>query len=270
MVKGEPVLEVRVAQKLRECGVDNPHLEARWMIERSSGREDQLDQYIEKRCMGVPLAYVLEERGFYKEIFYVKPGVLIPRPETEQLVDNALIYLKEIEGRKPFTVFDFGCGSGCIGLSIVKEVSDAKLFGFDLSECAVEVSMENARRLHLKDRASFYSQSISDLPLFVAEKADVIVANPPYIAYGDEAVAEDVLRFEPHEALFSGVTGIESIGSWSVVAFQLLKPGGVFLMEFGKGQEIVVEKTLRDIGFSSVSLHKDLSGITRSVRALKL
>lgn len=263
-------MEASVAQRLKECGVENPHLESRWMIEKSAGHKNQLEQYIEKRCLGVPLAYVLEERGFYKELFYVKPGVLIPRPETEQLVENGLAYIKTKESDRQITVFDFGCGSGCVGLSIIKEHLRSKLFGFDLSECAIEVSIENAKRLKVSDRASFYQQSVSDLHLFVAEKADVIVANPPYIAYGDKGVAPDVLKFEPHEALFSGATGFESIASWSFVAFQLLKSGGLFLMEFGKGQEKAVEKNLLDLGFSSVSLYKDLSGITRSVRAVKL
>lgn len=261
-------IESQIAKRLHSVGIENAYLEARWILEKYN-REEEIWKLVEKRCQGEPLAYLLQEKGFYKEVFFVRPGVLIPRPETELLVEISLSFLQASSKADPL-ILDFGCGSGCIGLSLLKEVPNAKLLGFDVSEIAVEVSSENAVKLGLEDRAQFYHQPMSDLTGLISRKADLIVANPPYIAEGDPGVERNVSKYEPSLALYSGVTGFEKIRSWSEIAFQVLKPGGGFAMEFGKGQEEEVQRHLEAIGFSNISVHKDLAKINRSVFAYKI
>lgn len=260
-------LESQIAKRLQSFGIENPYLESRWILEKFQS-EDEIWPLVEKRCQGEPLAYLLQEKGFYKDVFFVKPGVLIPRPETELLVEKSLEFLKEDSIKDPL-IFDFGCGSGCIGLSLLRELPNARLLGFDVSEMAVEVSTENAVRLGMNDRSHFYHHPISELSGIVSTKADLIVTNPPYIAENDPEVEPGVSKHEPSIALYSGGTGLEKIKSWSEVAYSLLKPGGKFAMEFGKNQEDKVQLYLSTLGFSGISIYKDLAGIDRAVFARK-
>lgn len=260
-------VETQIAKRLQSCGITNAHLEARWILESFKKEEDIL-ALVERRCAGEPLAYLLQEKGFYKDLFFVKPGVLIPRPETELLVEHSLEFLNTASRKNPL-IYDFGCGSGCIGLSILKEIPQATLVGFDLSDVAVEVSKENARRLMLDDRSEYHLCSVTDLPSQIFRKAHLIVANPPYIAENDPQVEAQVDKYEPALALYSGPTGLEKINSWSAVAFDLLESGGGFAMEFGQGQEDEVELRLKSLGFCDISLHRDLAGIYRAVFARK-
>lgn len=262
-------MDLDFVRALKEFGIEQPHLEARWILEKAAGDKAFAIRMLEERCSGVPLAYVLKEKGFFKDIFHVEPGVLIPRPETELLVEKSFEQFKDrISSLK--TIYDFGCGSGCIGLSILKESSEfTRLVGFDISEVAIKVSHINATKLGVSDRASFQLLPVEDLLMFVSEKADLVVANPPYIALGDSDVATDVKKYEPHEALYSGDRGLEKIETWSLVAFQALRPGGVLALEFGRGQEDKVRAYLRELGFLNISIYKDLAGISRAAVAQK-
>lgn len=261
------VTESQIAKRLQSCGIENAHLEARWILEARKPEEEVL-KLVERRCHGEPLAYILQEKGFYKDLFFVKPGVLIPRPETELLVELSLQFVKESSLKAPL-LLDFGCGSGCIGLSLLRELPEAKLMGFDLSEVAIEVSNENASRLGVADRVDYRQLSVTNLVDHISARANLIVANPPYIAENDSQVERHVDEYEPGLALYSGPTGLEKIESWSAVAFDLLESGGGFAMEFGKGQEEKVESCLKSLGFCEVSIHRDLAGIFRAVFARK-
>lgn len=262
--------EQELISSLEEMGVELPRLEARWMREKLEPLTDANVQkgkeFLERRRQGEPLAYILEEKGFYKDVFFVKPGVLIPRPETELLVEKSLEALKR-KGRIAPLIYDFGCGSGCIGLSLLRDLPSARLIGVDQSPTAIEVSAQNARNLKLEGRAEFQQLSISGDSMNSFGLAELIVANPPYIADDDPDVQKEVDEFEPHQALYSGPTGLELIRTWSERAFHLLKSGGIFMMEFGKGQAPEVQKILQEFGFTQITVYKDLAGCDRAVQA---
>lgn len=258
-------LEFKLAKHLKSCGIENSYLEARRILERTNKEQEAFELAL-RRCSGEPLAYILNERGFYKDVFYVQPGVLIPRPETEILVEEAIRILKMSSTQDPL-FYDFGCGSGCIGLSILRDFPQARLIGLDISEAAIQVSVRNAKSLSLDLRSQFVSSKVSDFHF--VDKADLIVANPPYIAMSDDRVEEGVKKFEPHEALFSEEDGLKDIREWSKTAFSILKTGGSLLMEFGINQENAVQKQLETLGFSDIKIYKDLAGIDRAVSATK-
>ncbi len=258
-------LEFKLAKHLKNCGIENSYLEARMILEKTHYEKEAFD-LASRRCLGEPLAYILKERGFYRDTFFVEPGVLIPRPETETLVEEGVRFLRSNSFQSPL-VYDFGCGSGCIGLSILKEVPEARLIGLDVSEKAFQISTKNAKNLDLIDRCEFICADVSEFTF--TKRAHLVVANPPYIALDDHSVEENVKKFEPKEALFSGSDGLDHIKEWSKIAFSNLESGGILLMEFGIHQETAVRTLLVKLGFSDISIYKDLAGIYRSVSARK-
>ncbi len=227
-------------------------------------------ELVKRRTDGEPIAYILGEKGFYQDDFKVGPGVLIPRPETETIVDEVEKLRNELEGEA--LIFDFGCGSGCLGLSLLRVLPGARLAGFDISETCVSYSKENAEALGLESSSQFFQNDVASLNLsdMALEAPDLIVANPPYIAKDDPEVAEDVKSFEPSEALFSEDDGLAHIKGWALKASELLKPGGFYFFEIGHRQGQVCKDLLeQDLGFSHIEVIKDLSGKDRVIRAQK-
>lgn len=219
-----------------------------------------------ERLKGVPLAYLEGHKAFYKYEFIVRPGVLVPRPETEFVVETAL-------RRSPDTVrhiADFGCGSGCIGLSLLKEWPEALLTAIDKSPAAVEVTGENALRLHLTERVQIVHESIGHWDMTPAGPFDVIVANPPYIAEGDPQVQKSVHDFEPHEALYAGDNGYAAIREWLRVSWTHLRAGGLCIMEIGSGQSARVQDIMSELGYGEIQATKDLGQIERVISAIKM
>ena len=187
------------------------------------------------RKSGMPMAYITKKKEFYGYEFIVKPGVFIPRPETETIVSAVL---SQWNNQEKLNIIDFGSGSGCIGLTLL-----AFFPKVDLNEEALKVSKINARNMALEDRVVFLNRCVSDLDRggekeFKKGKVDIIVANPPYISFNDDRVSEEVASFEPPEALFSGEEGLYHIRSWLNSAAQLLKSGGAYLFEIGAKQDI--------------------------------
>jgi release factor glutamine methyltransferase len=224
--------------------------------------ESELQALLDRRKLGEPLAYIIGKQGFYKHYFSVRPGVLIPRPESEALVELAL------QHAKPTSRFaDFGCGSGCVGLSLLKDWPHAFLVAVDVSATAVEVTAQNAAQLEITERCRILQSSI--LEIVFEEEFDLIVANPPYIANGDERVEGNVKQHEPHEALFAGPQGTECIFAWSEIALKYLKKDGLFIVEIGTGQSPVVKAKLIELGFRDVQIHFDLAGHDRTLVARK-
>jgi release factor glutamine methyltransferase len=210
-----------------------------------------------ERLKGMPLAYLCGRKAFYKSEFIVRPGVLVPRPETELVVTTAL-------ERAPAAkrILDLGCGSGCIGLSLLKELPGAKLVAVDRSSAACEVTRENAVKLHLSERVEIVNKPAedwdSDGPF------DLIVANPPYIAAGDERVQKSVHDHEPHEALYAADEGLAAIRSWTKIASRL---GGTAVFEIGSGQSARVREIMAEAGFEDIRTARDLQNIERVISA---
>lgn len=223
-----------------------------------------MEQWSQKRLDGVPLAYLTGLKGFYKNDFLVEPGVLVPRPETEIIIDVAL---KRKDPESVKFIADLGCGTGCIGLTLVQEFKGSRLYAIDRALSACTLTAVNATRLNLIDRVHVFHATVMDWQ--PKHQFDLVVANPPYIALNDPNVQSGVHQHEPHEALYSGATGLESIVEWAERTWDFLRPGGLMVFEMGAGQSSAVRKVIERLGFSEIEFTKDLADIERVVSAIK-
>lgn len=216
----------------------------------------RFEALVQRRADGEPVAYLLGRREFYGRDFAVSAAVLIPRPDTELLVECALA---KAAGRAAPRVLDLGTGSGCIAITLALELPAASVVAVDASATALEVAQENAQRLGARvefHRGSWFA------PL--GEQAfDLIVSNPPYIAEGDRHLSQGDVRFEPISALTSGASGLDDIRLIAAESPSYLKAGGWLLLEHGYDQADAVAAILAAEGFVDVEQHRDLAGILR-------
>lgn len=251
---------------------------ATWLARlRDQAPEDldaRLDPLIVRRALREPVAYLIGEREFYGRVFRVTPDVLIPRSETELVVEAALASLARpnpvLQPTAPspqpaLRVLDVGTGSGCIAVSIACDRPDVDVVATDVSSAALAIARENAARLGA-ERIEFVEGSL------LAERPgpwDLIVSNPPYIARPDRAsLPADVRDYEPEAALFGGDDGLDVIRALVVEAADALRPGGALIMEIGAGQADGVAALLRATpAFEEIGLQPDLQGIPRVVAA---
>jgi len=209
------------------------------------------EQLIARRADGVPVAYLTGRREFWSLPLCVTPDVLVPRPETELLVQQALDL---IPGALPWSVLDLGTGSGAIALAIAGERPQAKVTAVDISPAALAVAAQNASALGLTRidwRMGSWFDAVAD------ERFDVIVANPPYVAAADPALAR--LAAEPTLALTPGPTGLEALGVIAGAGAHHLKPGGWLLLEHGSAQGEAVTRLLAAGGFGRIRTFSDFS-----------
>ena len=197
--------------------------------------EPTFSEWVERRLNREPSAYIVGHREFWGRDFIVTPAVLIPRPETEFIVDEAVAHLRGVPSPR---VADIGTGSGCIVVSVALEVPGAGFVATDVSAEALEIARANAERYAVSDRIQFVTTSYLD---GVNGGFNVITANPPYVRDGDKpALARDV-RHEPEVALFGGAEGLRDIAGVLDAAGTALLPGGWLVMEFGYGQQQQIE-----------------------------
>lgn len=215
------------------------------------------DALLQHRLRGEPVAYILGEREFYSLNFKVSPAVLIPRPETELLVE---LTLERIPVGHPCRVLDLGTGSGAVAISLALHRPRADVTAVDQSAAALAVAEENARQLGARNLRLLPSNWYSAL---AGEIFDLIVANPPYIAAADPHLAQGDVRFEPAAALASGKDGLDDIRTIVQGAAAHLKPGGWLLFEHGYDQAAACRKLLVEAGFAQVASAADLAGIER-------
>ncbi|AKM32680.1 protein-(glutamine-N5) methyltransferase, release factor-specific [Pandoraea faecigallinarum] len=217
-----------------------------------------------RRVAGEPIAYLTGTREFFGLTLNVSPSVLIPRPETELLVELALA---RIEGRRAPRVLDLGTGSGAIALAIAHGRADAQVVALDRSAHALAVARDNARRLGLDDRVRFLeSDWYSALPADSSWTApfDIIVSNPPYIVAGDEHLSQGDLRFEPVDALTDHADGLAALRIIVAGAPSRLLPDSWLLCEHGYHQAADVRALCVAAGFQDVTSERDLAGIERT------
>lgn len=259
---------------LASCGL--PRLEARmllqdalqvsrsWLIAHDTDPIDpqavaRFQALAEARLAGQPMAYLLGEREFMGHVFNVAPGVLIPRPETELLVETAVAHLRDTRLAAP-RVLDLGTGSGAVAVSVALACPTARVWATDICAEALAVARGNASTLgaHVEFSWGSWYEAVLDLPPF-----DVIVSNPPYISADDHHLEQGDLRFEPIGALTDGSDGLSALAAIVQGAPARLAPGGVLWMEHGWDQASAVRTMLQESGFSRVSSLHDLSGIER-------
>lgn len=234
-------------------GVNDAYLIAHARDEVSALRAAQFRAAAVRRAAGEPVAYILGEREFFGHSFKVTPAVLIPRHETELLVELALPL-------QPRRVLDLGTGSGCIGISIALVLPAAQVTAAERSPEALALARENAQRLHARNiefRLSDWYNAVQ------GEHYDLIVVNPPYVAEGDVHLAQGDLPFEPVQALVSGGDGLADIRHIVGGARAHLVPGGWLLFEHGYDQAARSRELLTQSGFNEVQSWRDLAGIER-------
>ncbi|MCX9154600.1 peptide chain release factor N(5)-glutamine methyltransferase [Niveibacterium sp. 24ML] len=215
----------------------------------------QFVDWLSRRAQGEPVAYLLGRREFFGRPFRVSPAVLIPRPETELLLELALARIPETAVR----VLDLGTGSGAIAISLALERPDVEVHAVDLSDASLEVARGNAAALGASVRwhhGSWFA------PL-AGERFDLIVSNPPYVASADPHLARGDVRFEPIGALASGPDGLDDIRAIAAAAPRHLKASGHLLFEHGYDQGAGVRAVMEGAGFAEVATHQDLAGLDR-------
>ena len=220
-------------------------------------RQAEYEAMLQRRLQGEPIAYVLGEREFYGLNFKVTPDTLIPRPETELLVEVAL---QRIPSHGQFRVLDLGTGTGAIALSIAHARPDVELVALDASSAALEVARENAQRLGIGNVRFVQSDWFAAL---ARQCFDLIVSNPPYIAANDIHLSQGDVRFEPPSALASGEDGLDDIRCIILQARDFLEPGGWLLLEHGYDQAAQVRNLLERAGYTDILFQADLAGIER-------
>ncbi|MDS4032318.1 MAG: peptide chain release factor N(5)-glutamine methyltransferase [Candidatus Contendobacter sp.] len=214
--------------------------------------------WLDRRRAGEPVAYILGRREFWSLDLEVTPDTLIPRPETELLVELALARLPK---DRPVTVADLGTGSGAIALALAVEQPMARIVAIDRSPAALVVARRNAQRLEIRNvefREGDWCAPLDN------ERFDLIVANPPYVAAADPRWRQGELRFEPPAALVAGDDGLSALRAIVAQAPNHLKPGGWVLLEHGYDQGEAVPALLRERGFDAVSDHRDAAGLSRT------
>ena len=269
-------------KRLKAAAIDSPAIDARLLLEAATGatradiltdpyreltaeQEATLDACLDKREKRMPVARILGRKGFWKLLLNLSEHVLIPRPETECLVDMVLKAYPEGES---FSIADLGTGSGAILLSILSERPAAKGLGTDISEEALAVARDNAAHLGIAARAAFLRTSWGDG--LHDGGFDVVVSNPPYIRSDVIPTLEpEVKNHDPMLALDGGSSGLDAYEALAPEIFRLLKPGGRTWLEIGFDQSADVEKLMKSAGFEDVATYLDLSNLPRVVAARK-
>jgi release factor glutamine methyltransferase len=282
---GATIAAVRraVARRFREAGLDTPDLDARLIVGHALGldlaglmseRERPIgpsalagiEALAARRLAGEPVARILGVKEFWGLPFAVTPAVLVPRPETETLVETALARLDTVGAReRPLRIGDLGTGSGALLVALLHELPQVFGIGTDRSVAAIATARENAQRLGVASRASFVA---CDFGAALTGGFDLVVANPPYVASADIAtLAREVRDFDPVAALDGGADGLAGYRAIVADAGRLLAPGALLAMEVGAGQSDAVSALADAAGLTAITATPDLAGIPRVVSA---
>ena len=270
---------IKILQKNK---IANPQLDSEILLSNSIKRDkkhiilnpkevlnsEQLGKFkslIERRKKGEPIAYLINKKEFWKDEFFVNKDVLIPRPDSELIIEQVLkIYSKDVQ----LQILDIGTGSGCILLSILKERSNFYGTGIDISKKSINVSKFNAKQLNLTNRVKFFHSSVDN---FNNGKYDIIVSNPPYIEQLSlKYLEKDVVNFEPKLALSGGFDGFSKIRKVINKASILIKKNGKFILEIGFNQKNKVIKILKEEGFYVNKAIKDYGNNDRCIISTKI
>lgn len=282
-LRGASVAHARRAltEQFRAAGIESPELAARVLIGHALGLDhtgltaaasqqisdltaSQIERFAARRLAGEPVARIVGRREFWSLPFTITPAVLVPRPETETVVELALA-LTDLGGARtrPLRIADLATGSGAILLALLSELPNAHGIGTDIAPDALAVARTNARQLGLSGRADFIA---CDYGAALEGPFDLVVSNPPYVATGDIAtLAREVHEHDPRHALDGGSDGLAAYRAVAADAPRLLRPSGHLVVEIGAGQERAVTDLLEAGGLAITATRHDLSGIARAL-----
>ena len=273
IMKSKQNLFLSQKRKLREAGCEDFKESIKFMFAKAynvpldqvyeSKNHEDLDKndtlflnMVNRRAAGEPVSHIIKSRSFWKNEFYVEETVLDPRPDSELIVEITKDSL--FSGMK---VLDLGCGSGCIGLSLYHENPEIKLVLSDMSDKALNVAKKNAENLGFT--CEFFHSNLFEK---IKEKFDLIVTNLPYIEKENFlSLQKEIILYEPHEALYGGMSGIDTIKLFLRDVGKRLKKNGTFVIEFGEGQHALLRQELLKFKFSNFDFHRDLNCIPRVV-----
>ncbi len=225
---------------------------------------DYFDNLIQERAKSKPIAQIIKKKDFWKYEFIVNNNVLIPRPDTEILIEQAL---KLVKNKNRLQILDVGIGSGCILMSILKEKKNFIGTGIDISNKSLQISKVNGHKLRINNRLRLFKSNIDN---FNTGKYDLILSNPPYIRKNNLKCLEKDIGFEPKQALDGGLDGLSEIRKVINKSSELIKKSGHFIIEIGFDQKNKVKKILRDKGFHIKKTVKDLSNHDRCIVSIKI
>ncbi len=277
-------LYAAVRQILEKSGTDSSGFEAGCIFEKAFGRpfpmiimDRELDvpeetsseimKMAEKRSSGYPLQYILGEWDFFGSTFKIGEGVLIPRPDTETLVEQTLDICRKNNIKAP-VIADLCSGSGCIAVTLSRELTGSEVYAVELSDDALPYLRENVRQsgqnIHIIKGDVLDSSAVKAVP-----EPDIIVSNPPYLTEKDMSELQKEVACEPEKALFGGRDGLDFYRKMTPLWKNSLKKGGFIIYEFGMGQHNDVSRILEENGFKDIQLSRDTGGIIRTAAAQK-
>jgi len=278
-----------VASYFTQKGVDSPRLGAEMLLSGVLGLKrielytqfdkvvdqhqlDRLRDLVKRAASGEPLAYLIGKTEFYSLEIEITPACMIPRPETELLVERAVEFIRARQG--PALVCDLCTGSGCVAVAMAKNCPDAKLIATDISDAALQVAAANIEKHRLKDRVTLLCGDLFEpiLPYLDTMKFDLVVCNPPYVSELEFAALEKNVRdYEPKIALLGGADGLDVYHRVVDKVDALLKPDGALMLEIGYAQGPAVRQLIEQSGaFDQITIEKDFQNNDRVVTAKKL
>jgi len=273
---------IKSSKTLMEFNINNPYLDSELLLSKAINQDrkyfiinskknlnkEKLNNFynlVDRRKKGEPVAYIINKKEFWKNEFFVDKNVLIPRPDSELIVEQLLkltLYKSKLQ------ILDIGTGSGCILLSLLKERPDFYGTGIDISKKSIKISKYNANKLKIKNRVKFYN---SDVDNFKIGKYDIVVSNHPYIELMNiRYLDRDIINFEPKLALNGGFDGFSKIRKVINNTALLIKKNGKFILEIGFNQKSKVKKLLKEKGFYINKVLKDYGKNDRCVISTKL
>jgi len=247
-------------------GRDRAYLYGHPEHELTAEEQARYDDALRQRSQGIPAQYITGHQEFWGMDFIVSPAVLIPRPETEHVIEEVLTRVGRAPSPADLRVVDVGTGSGCIALALAKELPHAEIHATEISPAALEIARSNAARLQLESRIRFHEGDL--LESIEKNSFDFVVSNPPYVGESEEeSVQLDVRKFEPRNAVFAGPSGLEVIERLVPQARDVLKSGGWLVIEISGTIAARVRELLA--GWNNVQITNDLQGIERVASARK-
>ena len=266
--------------KFKKKKFKNPYLDLKILLREASSKKNDIilsnlnikdidikyfNSLIEKRLKRIPISKIIKKKNFCKSEFFVNYDVLDPRPESELIIEEVLNNIKDKS--KKFKILDIGTGSGCLAISIAKELKNSKITAIDISGKAIMVAKKNIKTNHVNNQIKLLKSDIDK----IKDKYDFIIANPPYIKeYDYENLQIEIKKYEPKIALVGGKDGLKFYRLFAKTIGKLMKKNSLFICEIGYGQAEQCKKIFNNSNFSLIKITKDLQKIDRTLTFLKI